>query len=94
MHLGCLLCLCLLSLAFSTAIPLGSCFDCFRREYSFLVLTLGGASRSYSSSFKPKMSFRYFSYALSIILRTRTVFDQGISSGRQVFLTLTSGCKV
>ena len=55
---------------FSTAIPLGSCFECLRREYSFLVLTLGGASRSCSSLFKPRMSFRYFSYALSIILRT------------------------
>ena len=49
------------SLAFSEIIPLESCFECFRSEYNFLVLTLGGASRSSSSLFNPKMSFTYFS---------------------------------
>ena len=30
-----------LALAFSTAIPLGSCFECLRREYSFFGFDLG-----------------------------------------------------
>ena len=34
-----------LPLAFSNDIPLESCFECFKREYSFLVLTLGGSVR-------------------------------------------------
>ena len=49
-----------LPLAFSNDIPLGSCFECFKREYSVLVLTLLGVSGSSVSSFIPNMSCRYF----------------------------------
>ena len=48
-------------LAVSEANPLDSCFECFMSEYSFLVLTLGGVSRSSLSLFNPRMLCRYFS---------------------------------
>ena len=80
---------------FSTAIPLGSCFECLRREYSFLVLTLGGASRSCSSLFIISLGCLSGTFRMPYLLFCElNVFDQEISSGREVFLTLTSACKV
>ena len=51
------------SLAFSEAIPLESCFECFRSEYNFLVLTLVGASHK---------STDFLVYPGESILSTRT----------------------
>ena len=57
--------------AFKDDMPLESCLECLSREYSFLVLTFGGVSKSSVSWFKPSISPMYFSYALSDTRRTR-----------------------
>ena len=45
-----------LPFAFMDDMPLLSCFECFNKEYNFLVLTLVGLSRSFVSGFNPRIS--------------------------------------
>ena len=50
-----------LPVTFRDDLPLLSCFECFNKEYNFLVLTLVGLSTSFVSGFNPRIFPMYSS---------------------------------